>query len=43
MTRQAESWSMTLPKIIDADSSDVVTLSADFGSAGNFVKLNAQT
>ena len=31
---------MQLPKIIDLDAEDVVTLTVDFGFAGNFLKLN---
>jgi hypothetical protein len=31
---------MSLPKILDLDAADVVTLKADFGFAANFLKLN---
>ena len=40
MTTVSESWSMSLPKILDLDAADVVTLKADFGFAANFLKLN---
>jgi|688.fasta_scaffold954601_1 hypothetical protein len=40
MKTASESWSMKLPKIIDLDTSDVVTLTANFGNAANFLKLN---
>ena len=40
MTMVSESWSMSLPKILDLDVADVVTLKAVFGDAGNFLKLN---
>jgi hypothetical protein len=31
---------MNLPKMLDQDATDVLTLSADFGFASNFLKLN---
>ena len=31
---------MSLPKFFDPDVADVVTLTADFGYAANFLKLN---
>ncbi len=31
---------MELPKIIDLDAADVVTLTVNFGFAANFLKLN---
>ena len=34
---------MSLPKILDLDAADVLTLKADFGFAANFLKLNGQT
>ena len=40
MTRVSEYWSMNLPKILDLDLEDVVTLKVDFGFAANFMKLN---
>ena len=40
MTTESQSWSMNLPKILDPDAADVVTLTADFGYAANFLKLN---
>jgi hypothetical protein len=40
MTTESKSWSQNLPKILDPDASDVVTLIADFGFAANFLKLN---
>ena len=30
---------MSLPKILDLDAADVVTLTANFGNAANFLKL----
>lgn len=33
---------MSLPKIVDLDVADVVTLTVDFGDAANFMKLNGQ-
>lgn len=38
-TKTAASWSLTLPKIVDKDAKDIVTLSADFGGA-SFLSLN---
>jgi hypothetical protein len=38
-TKTAASWSLTLPKIVDKDAKDVVTLSANFGGA-SFLSLN---
>ena len=40
MTTESLSWSMSLPKFLDPDVADVVTLTADFGYAANFLKLN---
>jgi hypothetical protein len=40
MTTVSEPWSMSLPKIVDLDVADVVTLTVDFGDAANFMKLN---
>ena len=42
MTTVSESWSLNLPKILDLDDADVVTLKADFGFAANFLTLNGQ-
>ena len=39
MTTESQSWYMNLPKILDPDAADVVTLTADFGYAANFLKL----
>ena len=43
MTTVFESWSMNLPKILDLDVADVVSLKVDFGNAANFLKLNGQS
>ena len=40
MTTVSKAWSFELPKILDLDAADVVTLTVDFGSAANFLKLN---
>ena len=43
MTTVSKAWSFELPKILDLDAADVVTLTVDFGSAANFLKLNGFT
>jgi hypothetical protein len=42
MTKEAESWSFPLPKIMD-DDGQPVTLSVNFGTAGSFCYLNDVT
>jgi len=41
-TKDSTSWTLKLPSTIDLDS-DPVTVTADFGSAGSFLRLNGQT
>lgn len=43
MTTVSESWSMPLPKILDLDTTDAVTLTVNFGNAANFLILDGIT